>query len=67
MDGTIDLLLYQEVIYRFNIFVFASVRRADDRANPYCVLVDQVDGFLGIDHESLSRAEDILLFDVEVS
>jgi hypothetical protein len=66
MNWAIDALFNKEIVDSLDILVLASVSRTNDSTYTNCILVNQVDSLLWIDHESFSRAENILLFNVEV-
>jgi hypothetical protein len=66
MDWAINALLNEEIINGLDILVLASVGCADNSTDSNCVLINQVDGLLWIDYETLGCAENILLFNVEV-
>jgi hypothetical protein len=67
VDWAVNALLNQEVVDSLDILVFSSVRGSQDSADTDGVLVNQLDGFFGIDHIALVGTEDVLLFDVKVA
>ena len=67
MDGAVDLLLDQEVVDGFDVLVFSRVGGADDGADTDGVLVHELDGLLGVDHEAILSAEDVTFFDLKVA
>lgn len=67
MDWTVNVSFNQQVVDLLGILVLSSVGSAENGADANGVLIDKVDGFLGIDHVAIRRAVDKLLLDIKVA
>ena len=67
VDRAVDIALHQEVIDRLDVLVLTSVSGTKDSTDTDRVLVNQVNGLLGVDNVALLGTVDISLLDVEVT
>jgi hypothetical protein len=67
VDVHVNVALNQEIVDGLCVLVLASVGGTQNGADTDGVLVDKVDGLLGVDYVAVLGAVDVLLLDVEVS
>jgi hypothetical protein len=67
VDVYVNVTLNQEIIDGLCVLVLAGVCGSQDGADTNGVLVDKVNGLLGVDYVAVLGAVNVLLLDVEVS
>lgn len=67
MDVDINVTLNQEIVDSLCVLVLAGVCGTQNGADTDGVLVDKVNGLLGVDYVAVFGAVNVLLLDIEVS
>ena len=67
MDWAINASLNQQIVDLLGVLVLSSVSSSKDGADTDGVLVDKVNGLLGVDYVAVLGAVNVLLLDIEVS
>lgn len=67
VDGDIDVLGDEQVVDGLGVLVTTGVSGAKNGYNTNGVLVDEINSLLGIDQETITLAEDVLLVNLKVA